>query len=635
MLSCSTFDDPEGLIAEKEVPSLSTQSTCQYNITQILKENTNLIDSVVDESQRMVATGVVETIIRYVDPSGDPMRVFFLEVDLNIPGLNMEVGTPFNQHGYGLQTIKNQAEEVNATHHQVIAAINGDFIDNQYETLPRPPHGIVHKNGVVIKDVYTHTAEKPQQGLTFFGLDRNKEPIIGGRDDYQAASGELFNATGGGVFLVKNGQIQSQTIHSIHPRTGIGYRTDGTVIMFVVDGRDSKYNTGSTGMKYTEMASVFYALGAENAINLDGGGSSTFVTQTYGINELLVRNLPGNPNNSHRELVNSWLVYRCLYETETIAGTGIAGFQNGSSSTAKFDNPEGIAIDQQGNIFVADRDNNVIRKISSSGDVSTFAGTGIAGFTDGVAGVAKFNSPWKVAVDNQGNVIVADRGNHSIRKITPNGTVSTLAGTTNGYQDGSGNQAKFDQPTDVAVLPNGNIVIADNRNHCIRMIDSSVQVSTIAGTGNGGYVDGAGSQAQFYYPSGIDTDPNGNLFVADRKNHAIRKIDSYHNVSTVAGGNGEGIQNGGIAVAKFDDPYGVAVGQNGKVLVADLDNNVIREINGDYVSTIIGSNGEGYIDGPSTASKMNSPTDVLVNGDEIIFADYGNHLVRKVVKDEE
>lgn len=103
MLSCSTFDDPEGLIAEKEVPSLSTQSTCQYNITQILKENTNLIDSVVDESQRMVATGVVETIIRYVDPSGDPMRVFFLEVDLNIPGLNMEVGTPFNQHGYGLQ----------------------------------------------------------------------------------------------------------------------------------------------------------------------------------------------------------------------------------------------------------------------------------------------------------------------------------------------------------------------------------------------------------------------------------------------------------------------------------------------------------------------------------------------------
>lgn len=88
-------------------------------------------------------------------------------------------------------------------------------------------------------------------------------------------------------------------------------------------------------------------------------------------------------------------------------------------------------------------------------------------------------------------------------------------------------------------------------------------------------------------------------------------------------------------MAKFDDPYGVAVGQNGKVLVADLDNNVIREINGDYVSTIIGSNGEGYIDGPSTASKMNSPTDVLVNGDEIIFADYGNHLVRKVVKDEE
>jgi len=319
------------------------------------------------------------------------------------------------------------------------------------------------------------------------------------------------------------------------------------------------------------------------------------------------------------------------YIVETYAGNGIAGWVNGPVSAAQFRNPEGVAVDAHGNIFVADRQNNLIRRITVDGTVSTYAGDGTAGYVDGPAATAQFNLPWKLAVDAAGNVFVADRNNFKIRKISPDGIVSTLAGSTAGYADGPGSAAQFMQPLDVAVDAEGNVIVADNTGHRIRKVTPAGMVSTLAGDGKAGFADGKGMEAKFRNPSGLTIDADGNIWVADRLNHRIRKITPDGMVSTVAGTGTAGLLDGDASAAKFADPYGIAVDVNGNVLVAELTNARIRKITPEgIVSTLAGSSA-GFADGLSTTAKFNQPTDLDIDqAGNIYVAEVTNHRIRKI-----
>ncbi|MEN7551922.1 IPT/TIG domain-containing protein [Rapidithrix thailandica] len=319
-----------------------------------------------------------------------------------------------------------------------------------------------------------------------------------------------------------------------------------------------------------------------------------------------------------------------FYKVSTLAGNSDYGLIDGKGIDAYFRNPEGVAMDPDGNLIVVDRTNNSIRKVSQEGEVITLTGNGTKGFVNGTLDQARFNYPWKPAVDQEGNIFVADRDNHVIRKISKDGTVSTYAGNgSSGYKDGSASGAQFYQPIDVAVDQHGVVYVADNINHRIRKITPEGVVSTIAG-GEAGYKDGEASVALLQNPSGIAVDKAGNLYVADRKNHRIRKITPEGTVSTVAGNGDQGAEDGPAAAATFNQPYGLDVSADGgMIIVADLNNHKIRMIFGGNVSTVAGST-SGFLDGVGFTARFTSPTDVAISGDWVYVADLGNHRIRKI-----
>jgi len=264
----------------------------------------------------------------------------------------------------------------------------------------------------------------------------------------------------------------------------------------------------------------------------------------------------------------------------TWAGSIPGGYVDSSNGlAAKFFNPSGIQVDAPGNCYVGDQINNTIRKISPSGAVSTLAGNTTAGFQDASGTAAKFFSPSGLAVDSVGNVFVADWGNSIIRKVTPSGVVTSFAGNLNtGLVNGNGTAARFNRPNDVAFDKNGNLYVADSYNNAIRKITPAGQVSTLAGTGQKGFADGAGDSAQFSSPSGIAVDAAGNVYVADFGNFRIRMITPSGRVSTVAGLSEAGTADGNAVTAQFKAPAGLALDPKGNIYVADYQGNAIRMI---------------------------------------------------------
>lgn len=258
----------------------------------------------------------------------------------------------------------------------------------------------------------------------------------------------------------------------------------------------------------------------------------------------------------------------------TLAGS-TPGFAEGTGINAQFDSPSGVTVDDQGNIYVADAGNHRIRKITPSGVVSTLAGS-TEGFEEGNGANAKFSFPRGVAIDSIRNVYVADTENHKIRKVTPNGVVSTLAGSTLGFTEGNGANAQFSLPSGIAIDSHGNLYVSDSGNHKIRKVTPSGAVSTLAGS-VAGFADGIGTDAQFSSLREVAVDAHGNIYLADRKNHKIRKVTPNGAVSTFAGST-EGFAEGSGADAQFYFPYGVAVDDQGNVYVADAENNRIRKI---------------------------------------------------------
>jgi len=314
----------------------------------------------------------------------------------------------------------------------------------------------------------------------------------------------------------------------------------------------------------------------------------------------------------------------------TLAGTaGQSGFADSTGSAAQFDAPSGVAVDNVGNVYVADTGNNTIRKITPMGVVTTLAGTaGQYGFADGTGGAAQFNNPRRVAVDNAGNVFVADSSNNAIREITPAGVVTTLAGAAfqTGSADGTGSAARFNNPWGVTLDSAGTVYVADSGNSTIRKITPAGAVTTLAGTAgrSDGYVDGTASAARFYGPKGVAVDGAGTVYVADTNNNAIRKITPTGVVTTLAGA-GTG--------AQFDYPFGVAVDGAGNVYVADTLNDTIRKITpAGVVTTLAGAAGQiGSADGTGSAAQFYYPTGVVADSaGNVYVADSSNYTIRKI-----
>lgn len=219
----------------------------------------------------------------------------------------------------------------------------------------------------------------------------------------------------------------------------------------------------------------------------------------------------------------------------TMAGDGLPGGSNGNPKRTRFADPFGVALDRQGNLYIADGgSNNILRKIDMNGITSTLAG-GVEGYAEGRGTAAAFNTPSGIALDAAGNLYVADTGNNAIRKVTPDGTVSTLAGDgLAGDRDGKGAAAQFNGPIGVAVDAAGVVYVADTYNDRIRRIAPDGTVTTIAGGKRAGLADGAAAQALFDTPTGIAVNAGGELFVADTANHAVRKLGRDGMVSTIA-----------------------------------------------------------------------------------------------------
>ncbi|MES2328650.1 MAG: cadherin-like beta sandwich domain-containing protein [Bacteroidota bacterium] len=326
-------------------------------------------------------------------------------------------------------------------------------------------------------------------------------------------------------------------------------------------------------------------------------------------------------------------------QTFTFAGSGsIGALNNASPLLATFNKPRGIAQDIAGNLFIADSANNVIRKISPTGIVSNYAGSGTAGFADSsVAAMATFRGPSGVAVDVAGNVYVADAGNNKIRKISTTGVVSTYAGS--GTQSGSAdnavaNLATFNRPLGLAIDERGNLYVADAGNNKIRKISTTGIVSTYAGSGtqSGSADNSVPTLATFNAPSGLAIDVMGNVFVADQGNHKIRKITPTGVVTSFAG-SGTGTVDGVGTAASFKSPSGIAFDIAGNLFVADQGNHKIRKITPTgLVTSLAGSGTGGSADNiKGSLSSFNFPT-ALVVGDSgrIYVADENNHKIRRI-----
>lgn len=326
-------------------------------------------------------------------------------------------------------------------------------------------------------------------------------------------------------------------------------------------------------------------------------------------------------------------------QVSTVAGfAGAAGNTNGTGSAARFNEPHGVTADKNGNVYVADRLNNIIRKISPAGVVSTFAGTGIIGATDGPALSATFNEPWAITCDTLGNFYVADTKNYKIRKIDAAGNVSTLAGTgVFGTSNGPAATARFGTPAGIAVSKDGQkIYVSDYNTHTIRLIDAG-QVFTLAGTVFlSGAVDGSGTTASFNHPYGLCLNASGDLLIADEWNHKIRKMTPAGMVSTVAGDGNAGTTDGATATSRFNFPAAIASDTIGNIFITDGLNHTLRKLStsSGQVTTYAGYAGQtGAADGTGALARFNSPAGIVYNraNRALYVGDNINQTIRKVV----
>lgn len=320
-------------------------------------------------------------------------------------------------------------------------------------------------------------------------------------------------------------------------------------------------------------------------------------------------------------------------EVSTLAGGGPGRFADGAGTAAAFNEPRGFAQDTAGNLYVADYQNQLIRKVTPSGVVSSFAGSaGQQGSVDGTGSAARFSDPQAIVVDSAGNLYVADTGpTKAIRKVTPAGVVSTLTSASRG--------SRLGEPRGLAVLADGSLLVADASQHELLRLASNGQLSSWGGSsGNPGSSDGSASQARFYTPMGLAPSVGGRLLLADSGNHLLREIDpTAATVSTLAGQLGYSASVEGERLAlRFEDPYALAVDATGQLFVADASDHAVRVVTPEGRGRVLaGLPGRyGWADGAAEQARFFKPLGLALGADGSLFvADSGNHRIRRVAPD--
>ncbi len=323
-------------------------------------------------------------------------------------------------------------------------------------------------------------------------------------------------------------------------------------------------------------------------------------------------------------------------------GAGYSG-DGGPATAAELWGGYYVAFDASGNYYIADQTNNVIRKVNTSGIISTFAGNGIGGYSGdgGQATAAEFTAPFGIAFDANGNMYIGDTYNNRVRKINTSGIISTFAGNgINGFtgDGGQATAAEIFNPMDVTFDANGNLYIADQTNNVVRKVNTSGVISTYAGNGAAGF-SGDGGQAylaEMTAPTAMAVDGAGNLYISDQQNYVIRMVDLSQNIHTIAGKHGfQGYSGDGgpATAAELWNPFGLAFDTHGNLFVSD-GNSAVRMINtSGTISTFAGNMNGGYSGdgGPATAADLSNPTGVAFDGGgNLYIADGGNYVIREV-----
>lgn len=325
----------------------------------------------------------------------------------------------------------------------------------------------------------------------------------------------------------------------------------------------------------------------------------------------------------------------------TLAG-GPPGAADGKGSEARFNAPRGVAVDASGSLYVADTGNHLIRKVTPEGLVTTLAGS-TQGRNDGTGTAAQFNAPTGIAVDSVGTLFVTDTGNHLIRQVTPDGVVSTLAGSTQGTADGAGTAAQFDAPTGIAVDSAGNLYVADSNAGLIRRLTPQGAVSTLIGTPEGG-AKGTLANVRLDKPNGLAVDTSGNLYVDGASHTVIQRITPQGGVTEVAGQRGKvaGQVDGTPTEALFKGIAGLAVDRAGRLYVTetgneyrlyfgeDIGSHAVRLIQPGGVSTLAGKE-RGLADGSESVARFSAPMGIALDDTGLAYvADTGNHRIRAI-----
>jgi len=438
---------------------------------------------------------------------------------------------------------------------------------------------------------------------------------------YVADSSAVRKVTGGGALITVAGSVRTRgsvegvgTAARFGTITGLQVGAGGVIYVADLDGRRIR-KIAADG---TVMA---FAGAADNAVPTDGTGSAARFGSLYGLGIDSDGNLYAS-DGAIRKITPAAVV-------TTVAGmAGASGYADGAGSAARFSIPDGIAVDPAGNLYVADRGNHKIRKINPAGDVTTFAGAYDAyGTADGLGSAARFDRPRGLAVDSLGNYYVADENNHAIRKISPSGDVTTFAGGTvastaaGADNDGTGTAARFVAPFGVAIDSQNNVYVADYS--LVRKITPAGVVTTLAGDAIApGWADGVGAAARFKDASGIAVDASGNVFVADSFNHVIRKITPDRTVTTIAGTVGiTGYQNGTGTAARFGRPSFLAIDAAGTLYISDASKGAVRKMTAaGEVTTLAGNPDlEDATDGTGTSARFGTPCGLAVDPDGNVY----------------